>query len=90
MPLKSNISKKNMTEEDIKNRFVTSALNQAGWESGLILMEKYFTDGRILVPTKDKRHRTADKRAAGCKSPHGALARQHGVLVDDPGLRTCA
>lgn len=42
MPLKSNISKKDMTEEDIKNRFVTHALNQAGWESGLILMEKYF------------------------------------------------
>ena len=90
MPLKSNISKKNMTEEDIKNRFVTSALNQAGWESGLILMEKYFTDGRILVPTKDKCHRTADKRAAGRKSPHDARAPQPGALVDDPGLRTCA
>lgn len=56
MPLKSNISKKDMTEEDIKNRFVTPALNQAGWESGLILMEKYFTAGRILVPTKDLKY----------------------------------
>ena len=64
MPLKSNISKKDMTEEDIKNRFVTPALNQAGWESGLILMEKYFTAGRILVPTKGKRHAKKDGNKA--------------------------
>ena len=64
MPLKSNISKKDMAEEDIKNRFVTPALNQAGWESGLILMEKYFTAGRILVPTKGKRHAKKDGNKA--------------------------
>ena len=64
MPLKSNISKKDMTEEDIKNRFVTPALSQAGWESGLILMEKYFTAGRILVPTKGKRHAKKDGNKA--------------------------
>ena len=56
MPLKSDISKREMTEEDIKNRFVTPALNTAGWERDLILMEKYFTDGRILVPAKGRRH----------------------------------
>ena len=33
MPLTSDINKKDMTEEDIKNRFVTPALNQAGWEN---------------------------------------------------------
>lgn len=32
MPLTSDINKKDMTEEDIKNRFVTPALNRAGWE----------------------------------------------------------
>ncbi len=31
MPLTSDINKKDMTEEDIKNRFVTPALNRAGW-----------------------------------------------------------
>ena len=33
MPLTSDINKKDMTEEDIKNRFVTPALNRAGWEN---------------------------------------------------------
>ena len=33
MPLTSDINKKDMTEEDIKNRFATPALNQAGWEN---------------------------------------------------------
>ena len=62
--LTSKIDKHDMTEEDIKNRFVTPALNHAGWESGLILMEKYFTDGRILVPSKGKRHAKKDGNKA--------------------------
>ena len=40
--LSSKVDKHELTEEDIKNRFVTPALNQAGWENELILMEKYF------------------------------------------------
>ena len=64
MKLTSRIDKHDMTEEDIKNRFVTSALNHAGWESGLILMEKYFTDGRIIVPGKGKRHAKKDGNKA--------------------------
>ncbi len=31
--LTSEIDKHDMTEEDIKNRFVTPALNRAGWEA---------------------------------------------------------
>lgn len=57
MSLTSDINKKAMTEEDIKFRFITPALADAGWEKGLILMEKYFfTDGRIIVPVKGTRH----------------------------------
>lgn len=54
--LTSHISKKEMSEEDIKKRFVSPALADAGWENDLILMERYFTDGRILVPGKGKLH----------------------------------
>ena len=54
--LSSKVDKHELTEEDIKARFITPALNQAGWENNLILMEKYFTAGRILVPSKGKRH----------------------------------
>lgn len=57
MSLTSDINKKTMTEEDIKFRFITPALADAGWEKGLILMEKYFfTDGRIIVPVKGTHH----------------------------------
>ena len=54
--LTSDIPKKEMSEEDIKTRFVTPALNKAGWVNELILMEKYFTDGRIIAPRKGKVH----------------------------------
>ena len=33
MKLTSRIDKHDMTDEDIKNRFVTPALNRAGWEA---------------------------------------------------------
>lgn len=43
--------KKELSEEDIKNRYITPALNRAGWDNENIRMEKNlnFTDGRILV-----------------------------------------
>lgn len=42
-------SKKEMTEEDIKHRYITPAINQAGWKSEQIWMEHSFTDGRVIV-----------------------------------------
>lgn len=40
---------KKLTEEDIKFRFITPALEKAGWIKEQILMEYYFTDGQVLV-----------------------------------------
>lgn len=42
------LSKKQMTEEDIKLNYITPALNSAGWKNGTnITMETKITDGRI-------------------------------------------
>lgn len=44
------ISKKKMSEEDIKHVFITPALLSSGWKNGKdIVYEKSFTDGRIEV-----------------------------------------
>jgi len=37
-----------LTEEDVKLRYITPALLKAGWTVEQILMERYFTDGRIV------------------------------------------
>jgi len=42
-------NKKKLSEEDIKLRFITPAINNAGWNNDMILMEKCFTDGRVLI-----------------------------------------
>ena len=44
--------KKQLTEEDIKLRYITPALNSAGWDNNKIRMEYYFTDGRVLIQGK--------------------------------------
>lgn len=38
-----------MTEEDIKAKYITPAIQQAGWEMKNIYFEHSFTDGRIIV-----------------------------------------
>jgi len=40
---------KKLTEEDIKYRYITPAVEQAGWIKEQILMEYFFTDGQVLV-----------------------------------------
>lgn len=40
---------KKLTEEDIKNRFITPAIEQSGWVKEQVLMEYFFTDGQVLV-----------------------------------------
>lgn len=37
-----------LTEEDIKNRYITPAIDQAGWRKDQYRMEYPFTDGRII------------------------------------------
>lgn len=42
------LSKKQMTEEDIKLNYITPAINRSGWQNGVnITMETKITDGRI-------------------------------------------
>jgi len=41
--------KRNLSETDICDRFITPALRQAGWLPERILREHSFTDGRIIV-----------------------------------------
>lgn len=43
------ISKKEMTEEDIKMKYINPALEKSQWNVEDILFERYFTDGRIEV-----------------------------------------
>jgi type I restriction enzyme R subunit len=38
-----------LTEEDVKNRFITPAIDHAGWEKEQYRMEYQFTDGPIIV-----------------------------------------
>lgn len=42
------MDKKTLTEEDIKLRFITPSITNAGWKNNLIRMEYYFTDGRVI------------------------------------------
>jgi len=41
-----------LTEEDVKFRFISPAIEQAGWTKDQILMEYYFTEGQVLVRGK--------------------------------------
>lgn len=41
-----------LSEEDVKLRFITPALEKAGWLKNHIRMEYFFTDGQILVKGK--------------------------------------
>jgi len=40
---------KKLTEEDIKNRYITPGIENSGWIKEQILMEYFFTDGPMLV-----------------------------------------
>lgn len=40
--------KKSLSEEDIKNRYITPALNKSGWRADDMRMEYFFTDGRVI------------------------------------------
>jgi len=48
----------NLTEEDVKNRYITPALEQSGWKKEQMRMEfaikmnEHFTDGKIIIKGK--------------------------------------
>ena len=41
-----------LTEEDVKYRYVTPAIEKAGWNKNQIFMEYFFTEGQVLVREK--------------------------------------
>lgn len=57
-----NFLDKGLSEEDIKNRYITPALEDRGWDREHMRMEYYFTAGRIMVQGKMK-HRRQGKKA---------------------------
>jgi len=58
----ANFLDKSLTEEDIKNRYITPALEDREWDREHMRMEYYFTAGRIMVQGKLK-HRRQGKKA---------------------------
>ena len=55
------MSKKDLTEEDIKLHYITPAINNAGWKNEHIRMEYYFTDGRVIFQGKVHARQTGKK-----------------------------
>ena len=43
------MGKRNLTEEDIKMRYITPAIINAGWDKKQIRLEYSFTAGRIIL-----------------------------------------
>ena len=43
------MGKKDLSEEDIKARYITPAVEQAGWDKKQIRYEYAFTAGRIIL-----------------------------------------
>ncbi|MCI1269527.1 MAG: DEAD/DEAH box helicase family protein [Ruminococcus sp.] len=41
-----------LTEEDVKNRLITPAIENAGWRKSQMWMEKFFTDGKVIIKGK--------------------------------------
>ena len=58
----ANFLDKELSEEDIKNRYITPTLEDRGWDREHMRMEYYFTAGRIMVQGKLK-HRRQGKKA---------------------------
>lgn len=56
------MNKKSLTEEDIKNQFITPALYKAGWALDQMSMEKVFTDSRVKL--EGNKTRRGEKKKA--------------------------
>lgn len=53
--------KKKLSEEDIKNRHITPAMEKAGWRKEQMRMEFLFTDGRVILDGKKGKRGTRKK-----------------------------
>jgi type I restriction enzyme, R subunit len=51
------MDKKSLTEQEIRTRFITPALRQAGWRLAQIREEYYFTDGRFQIQKQGQARR---------------------------------
>ena len=54
-------NKKSLSEEDIKNRYITPALDAAKWDKSDYRMEYYFTAGRVLIQGKQHARKEGKK-----------------------------
>lgn len=50
-----------LTEEDIKNRLITPSLEKSGWSKNQMWMEKFFTDGKVIINGKKTKRGTRKK-----------------------------
>lgn len=50
-----------LTEEDVKNRIITPAIENAGWSKNQMWMEKFFTDGKVIIKGKTAKRGTRKK-----------------------------
>ncbi len=52
--LPSDLSKSELSEADVRQRFITPALNRVDWANERMLAEYYFTQGPVLTTQKGK------------------------------------
>lgn len=50
-----------LTEEDVKNRIITPAIERSGWLKNQMWMEKFFTDGKVIIKGKSAKRGTRKK-----------------------------
>ena len=50
-----------LTEEDVKNRFITPAIETAGWQKKQMWLEYNFTDGKVIIKGKKAKRGTRKK-----------------------------
>lgn len=62
-----------LTEEDIKHRYITPAIEKSGWEKNQFRMEYFFTDGQVLVMGKVVKRGQRKKADYLLLSKHGNI-----------------
>jgi len=62
-----------LTEEDIKNRYISPAIEKAGWTKEQILMEYFFTNGQVMVRGKTVKRGKRKKADYILTHPNGQL-----------------
>jgi type I restriction enzyme, R subunit len=65
--LSSDLPKSKLSEYDVRQRFITPALNRVGWANERMLAEYYFTQGPVLTTQKGK---VARRKGKGNKADY--------------------